>query len=244
MLRRVLMQAREWSGVLALFIALGTGGAYAADLIGPRDIGPNAVRSKHIKAGNVKTGDLGANAVTAQKVAEGTLTGDQLSPGFRLPQGCASGQVAKSDGGNLWNCAADEAGPPDFGYIFNIGAQVVPIEADVAFDTNGVLDGFTHTPGAAQLVASTAGTYGIGFSVSGAEPNQFAIFVNGAASPMGVYGSGAGTQQNTGHGILTLAAGDAVTLRNHSSAAAVTLQTLAGGTQANVNASILIQKLD
>lgn len=120
----------------------------------------------------------------------------------------------------------------------------MPIEADVAFDANGVLDGFTHAPGAAQLVATTTGTYEIGFSVSGVEPNQFAIFVNGAAFPIGVYGSGAGTQRNTGHGILTLAAGDVVTLRNHSSAVAVTLQTLAGGTRANVNASILIQQLD
>jgi hypothetical protein len=43
--------------------------------------------------------------------------------------------------------------------------------------------------------------------------------------------------------IVRAAAGDVLTLRNHSSAAAVTLQTLAGGTQFNANASILIEKL-
>jgi hypothetical protein len=43
--------------------------------------------------------------------------------------------------------------------------------------------------------------------------------------------------------ILVLGAGDVITLRNHSSAAAVTLQTLAGGTQTNVNASVSIEKL-
>jgi hypothetical protein len=37
--------------------------------------------------------------------------------------------------------------------------------------------------------------------------------------------------------------GDVFTLRNHTSAAAVTIQTLAGGTQTNSNASILIRKL-
>jgi hypothetical protein len=58
-----------------------------------------------------------------------------------------------------------------------------------------------------------------------------------------VYGSGAGTQQDNGQVILTLSAGDVLTLVNHSSAAAVTLQTLAGGTQTNVNASLLIEKL-
>jgi hypothetical protein len=40
------------------FAVLG-GGAYAASQIGPDDIARNAVRSKHIKAGNVKIPDLG-----------------------------------------------------------------------------------------------------------------------------------------------------------------------------------------
>ena len=43
--------------------------------------------------------------------------------------------------------------------------------------------------------------------------------------------------------IITAAAGDVLTVRNHSSASAVTLQTLPGGTQTNSNASILILKL-
>ena len=81
-------------------------------------------------------------------------------------------------------------------------------------------------------------------SLSGVEPNQFALFVNGAAAAGSVYGSGTGTQQNNGQLILALNTGDVITIRNHSSAAAVTLQTLAGGTQTNVNASVLIRKLD
>jgi hypothetical protein len=43
--------------------------------------------------------------------------------------------------------------------------------------------------------------------------------------------------------IITAAASDILTIRNHTSSAAVTLQTLAGGTQVNANASVLIQKL-
>ena len=85
--------------------------------------------------------------------------------------------------------------------------------------------------------------YAILFSVSGVEPNQFAIAVNGAPNGSIIYGSGAGTQQNTGHTILTLGAGDVITLINHTSAAGVTLQTLAGGTATNVNASVFIQRL-
>lgn len=104
--------------------------------------------------------------------------------------------------------------------------------------------GFTHAPGTTQIAVTTPGDYKISFSVSGVEPNQFALFVNGAALTNTVYGSGAGTQQTTGQAIVTLAAGDVLTVRNHSSAAAVTLQTLAGGTQTNVNASVVIEKLN
>ena len=103
--------------------------------------------------------------------------------------------------------------------------------------------GITHVPGSSTIQAVEAGTYAIEFSVSGTEPNQFALFVNGAVVPGTIYGSGAGTQQNTGIAIVTLAANDVLTIRNHSSAAAVTLASVIGGTQANVNASIRIEQL-
>ncbi|AFH60748.1 BclA C-terminal domain-containing protein [Paenibacillus mucilaginosus] len=131
-----------------------------------------------------------------------------------------------------------------FGYVYNLGAQVVPIEADVTFDSNGILTpGITHAPGTSTISVTDAGNYEINFSASGVEPSQFAIFRNGALVPGTVYGSGAGTQQNTGQVITALSSGDVITLRNHSSSAAVTLQTLAGGTQTNVNASIVIKRL-
>jgi hypothetical protein len=61
-----------------------------------------------------------------------------------------------------------------------------------------------------------------------------------------VYGSGAGTQQNSGQAILTIGANDALSLRNHTSAAAVTLAAAPpiGGTVTAVNASVLLQKLN
>lgn len=136
------------------------------------------------------------------------------------------------------------SGLAQYGYIYNLGAQVVAIEASVALDTNGPLSaGITHAPGNAGIVATVAGDYEITFFVSGVEPNQFALFVNGAASAGTVHGSGAGTQQSRGTVILNLAAGDVLTLVNHSSASAVTLQTLAGGTQTSVNASVRILKI-
>lgn len=92
-------------------------------------------------------------------------------------------------------------------------------------------------------MAFYTGKYKVAFSVSGVESSQFTLCIDGVPDTKMIYGSGAGTQQNNGQGIITLAAGDVLTLRNHISAAAVTLQTLAGGTQAVENASIIIEQL-
>jgi hypothetical protein len=135
----------------------------------------------------------------------------------------------------------------DYGYIYNLSAQVVPLEADVTFDSNGLgTPGITHGPGSSQIVLADPGDYKVTFSVSGTEPCQFALFVNGVAVAESVYGSGAGTQQDNGQVIIAINSGDVVSLRNHTSAAAVTLAAgpPIGGTQAAVNASILLEKLD
>ncbi|MNP49887.1 hypothetical protein D3C76_1441050 [compost metagenome] len=81
------------------------------------------------------------------------------------------------------------------------------------------------------------------FYVTAIESNQFTIYQNGSPVPGAVYGTGGGTQTNYGMVIITAAAGDVLTLRNHTSASAVTLQSLAGGIQINTNASVLIEKV-
>ena len=133
----------------------------------------------------------------------------------------------------------------EYGYIYNLTPQVVPIEADVLFDSNGIITpGIVHIPGTSQIIVTVPGDYEVTFSVSGTEPNQFALFLNGTEVPGTVYGSGAGTQQNNGQAIFSIPAGGILTLRNHSSAAAVGLASVIGGTQANVNASIVIKMLN
>jgi hypothetical protein len=127
--------------------------------------------------------------------------------------------------------------------VYNLSAQIVGIESDITFDTNGPLSGFTHTAGTSTIIVSLTGTYLLDFSVSGVEPGQFSLMDNGLAVAGTTYGSGAGTQQDNGQVIVHLTTGDVLTLRNHSSATAVALQTLAGGTQTNVNASLLIEQL-
>jgi BclA C-terminal domain len=120
----------------------------------------------------------------------------------------------------------------------------VGLEADVTFDSNGVMTpGIEHVPGSAGIKVVEAGTYELTFSVSGTEPSQMAIFLNGTLVPGTIYGSGAGTQQSTGQAIFTVPAGAVLTVRNHTSSAAVGLATPIGGTQASSNASVVIEKL-
>jgi hypothetical protein len=115
----------------------------------------------------------------------------------------------------------------------------------VVFDTNGILTGgIAHSAGLSPITISAPGIYKITFSISGVEPNQFTVFLNGVPLTGATYGSGAGTQQSNGQVIVALVAADVLTLQNFTSAAAVTLQTLAGGTQPNVNASVVIEKLN
>jgi hypothetical protein len=125
-----------------------------------------------------------------------------------------------------------------------LGLQTVAIEADIVFSNNGIIVGpIIHAPGTSTIQLGSAGDYAIWFYDTALEPNQFTLFQNGAPVAGSIYGTGAGTQANPGMVIIRAAAGDTLTVRNHTSASAVTLQTLAGGTQSNTNASILIEKL-
>jgi len=143
------------------------------------------------------------------------------------------------------NSSNGTSGLSQYGYIYNLTAQTVAIDAVVLFDSNGVLTaGVTHGLGSSDIKIVTAGDYKVTVSVSAVEPCQFALFLNGIQVPGSVYGSGAGTQQDNGQCIIAIGANDVLTLRNRSSAAAVGLQTLAGGTQINVNASVVVEKLN
>lgn len=57
------------------------GSAYAAT-----QIEKNAIKSKHIGAGQIKSTDLADGAVSSQKVEDGSLLGEDFDPG-QLPQG-------------------------------------------------------------------------------------------------------------------------------------------------------------
>lgn len=105
--------------------------------------------------------------------------------------------------------------------------------------------GITTVPASGDITigAGAGGIYEIGFQVAGAEPNAFAVFINGVKAAGSVYGSGAGTQQNNGFTLLALADLDVVSIRSDNAPAAITLQ-LAGTTDTDqIVGSIMLKKL-
>ncbi|MGI8966330.1 MAG: hypothetical protein ACR2H1_09640, partial [Limisphaerales bacterium] len=186
-------------------------------------------------------GPAGTNGVNGTNGLTGA-TGPAGTNGLAGPAGPTG--PAGTNGVNGTN---GTGGSSEFGYIYNLSSEVVPLETAVTFSSNGYgTAGITHGLGSSQIVFANQGVYKVSFSVSGTEPNQFALFLNGVLVADSVYGSGAGTQQNTGQSILVIGANDVLTLVNHTSAAAVTLAAAPpiGGTASAVNASVLIQKLN
>jgi hypothetical protein len=170
---------------------------------------------------------MGSTGMTGATGAQGPA-GPQGATGATGPQG-----------------PAGTGGSGEYAYIYSTIPTTVAVGAVVLFDFNGpITPGITHTPGSSDVNIITAGIYRVDWSVSGTEPNQFAVFINGIPVTGSTYGSGAGTQQNSAFLIVAIGAGDTLTVRNHTSAAAVGLQSLAGGTENNVLASVLLQKLD
>ncbi len=84
-------------GLLALFVAL-SGTAYAASKIGAHDIRRNAIRSSHIKAGQVKISDL-APSVRGLVTGGGAASSEQL-------------QIRKVDGAPVFLAPGEFDGAP------------------------------------------------------------------------------------------------------------------------------------
>jgi hypothetical protein len=192
----------------------------------------------------VPEGEAGAAGATGEAGATGP-GGAEGEPGPEGPPGAdgAEGQTG-SQGPVGATGPAGSNGLAEYAYLYNVGGQTVPVEGDVNFDSNGVTTaGIKHLLGGAGVEITAAGTYEVNFSVSATEPSQFAIFLDGSVVSGSVYGSGAGTQQNTGQAIVIVPSGGVLTIRNHSSAAAVGLALVIGGSAQSSNATLLIEKI-
>jgi hypothetical protein len=181
--------------------------------------------------GTCTTGPQGPQGLMGPIGPQG-LQGD---PGLQGPQGEVGpmGPMGPQGTGGVY----------EYAYIYNVSDQEVSLEADVLFDTNGVMtSGIMHAPGTAQINVANSGTYKITFSVSGNKQNELTIFLNGAAVLGTTYKANSNNQQNTGIALLYISVGDVLTLRNQTSSGMTTI-SLSADLQNCVNASIILEKI-
>src|SRR3954468_14440588 len=82
---------------LALFVAVGTGGAYAANTIGSSDVIDESLLSQDLKNGEVKNADIGADAMTSSKLANGSVQNSDLGPDAVTTSKIKAGNVGTTD---------------------------------------------------------------------------------------------------------------------------------------------------
>ncbi|NNJ33340.1 BclA C-terminal domain-containing protein, partial [Lacrimispora defluvii] len=133
-------------------------------------------------------------------------------------------------------------GVTTFGYVYELATiadNTVPGGADVPFSNNGPLAGVTHTAGTAAITVPTAGTYQIDYyvDITAGVGSAIAIAVNGTPDASTNVVALVATGEISGTAMLTLAAGDTLTLRNNSGTPLV--MTLAPGIGAQFNAILL-----
>ncbi len=193
-------------------------------------------------------GATGPQGATGPAGPQG-VTGDPGPAGSQGATGATGPQGAVGDPGPAGpqgaTGATGPAGPQAlsaYAYIYNLPDQEVPLEEDVLFSSNGVIVGaISHTPGTAPIIIGSAGDYAVWFYISDGGTNQFTLFQNGAPVAGAIYGT-ASDAPNPGWIIITAAAGDILTLRNHTSFGNVPLMPN-GGEQISTNAAILVVKL-
>ncbi len=147
-----------------------------------------------------------------------------------------------------------------YGYAAGTASASIIEDTDVVFDQGGVLAvGITApAPGGTAFVVESAGDYEYIFYVAGTPQNanttsmQFAIFVNGISQGMvhefrANLGTSAGdVQLIRGEGILSLAVGDSVTLRNRTGSGTLkvaVISTAPGTGEISTNRTLSLKKL-
>jgi len=193
-LRRSLSFANVCS-LLALFVALSTGGAYAANTVFSTDIvdgevktedlalgavalpqlASNAVNSARVDNGSLKGIDLEQGAVGAREIADESVTGAEIGPG-------AAGGTEIADGAVGANHVADGSlGQPDLGFDSVAASEI----ADGSIDSGEIIND--------SLFASDLGAGAVGTSELATNAVTSDKVVNNALTASdvkGAYGAG------------------------------------------------------
>ena len=210
------------------------------------------------------TGVTGSTGITGPTGATGATgaTGGTGVTGATGPTGSTGATgVTGATGG-------DGAGLSAFGYAVGQSTTVIGADTDVVFDLGAAVfpnQGFTSVPGAAgtTFVVATggAGVYEYDFYVAGDPATtgsslQFSIYINGVAPAEGAasaykYRSNFSSTASDiltciGSGLVTLTAGDTVTLHNKtlSDTDSVSVTSVPAGGEAGPNRTLMLKKIN
>ena len=127
----------------------------------------------------------------------------------------------------------------NYGYGFELATVLdatVAGGADVPFSNNGPLTGVTHTAGTTTFRVPETGEYLItyGVSITSGVGSQIAIAVNGTVDASTPISALVNTGEISGSAVLTLAAGDNITLRNNSAVPFTMNLAPSAGAQINI----------
>jgi hypothetical protein len=118
------------ASTIALFAAVGTGGAYAANTIGSSDIIDESILSQDVQNGQVTWDDLAQNAVTSSRIKDESVAGSDIING-------TIGNVDLADGGvSQSKLANDSVGPAQ---IQTDAVNATEI-ADSSIDSGEIID--------------------------------------------------------------------------------------------------------
>ncbi len=178
------------------------------------------------------TGATGANGVTGNTGATG-IQGSTGSIGLTGTTG-ATGPTGLS--GPLGFVQFFAVMPPD-------NAATVAVGSAVEFPQDGPSSGSIFRVNPSSFVVTETGTYRVAFSVSVTEAGQLAISQNGVELGYTVVGRATGTSQINGESLVTLLAGDVLSIVNPTgNPTALTITPLAGGTRSN-SATLIIERI-
>jgi hypothetical protein len=117
-------------------------------------------------------------------------------------------------------------------------------QSELTFSDNGdMTSGFVHVPGTADVIVNVAGEYEVSYTVLAGTFNQFRLDKNGLGVPGTVFASGGGDIPTGGTTILSISAGDTLTVFFNGIAGGTGLGGNLGGPSTHTNASLVIHKI-
>ena len=153
--------------------------------------------------------------------------GETGATGATGPQGPAGPQGATGPQGEVGPVGPQgpqgEPGVLASAYVdaSNSTAQTIAAGDDMTFTTATPIDGITFN-GTTTFTVTDAGVYLVIFRVSASGTSRLSVITNGTDTPSSTFES---TTDNAGQVILSLAAGDAITLRNTGATPIVLTET-------------------